>query len=174
MVRRDLILLTALALAAPVPTLANAQPVGDLGLLQGEWTGTLTYNDYSRPGRLVTLPTTLFAALASSTELTLHYIYDDGPGKTVHGYERMRWQPDGNAIVWAGGGAKPFERSYTIVSARQERDLRQIVFERTVEAKKDRYTLEIGPASFSLRKEELDGGAAAVFRNEYTLRRAGR
>lgn len=174
MVSRALILLAALGLAALALAPAHAQPAGDLVPMQGEWTGTLTYNDYSRPGRLVTLPTTLFAALASPTELTLHFVYDDGPGKTVYGYERLRLQPDGAALVWAGSGARPFERSYTVVSARQERDLRQIVFERAVDSKKDRYTLEIGATTFSLRKEEIDGAAAAVFRNEYQLRRRGR
>ncbi|MEQ1518987.1 MAG: hypothetical protein ABL931_21115, partial [Usitatibacteraceae bacterium] len=59
--------------------LYDPKPLEDVSIAQGEWRGTLTYNDYSRPGKLVTLPTRLFAAMASPTELVLQYIFDDGP-----------------------------------------------------------------------------------------------
>ena len=104
MFRRCFLVVFAASLSLPAAALYDPKPVGDLSLLQGEWRGTLTYNDYSRPGKLVTLPTTLFAALASPSDLTLHYVYDDGPGKTVHSYERMTFQPDAASIVVSSAG----------------------------------------------------------------------
>lgn len=53
--------------------------------LLGDWTGLLEYRDYSEPPtstRRVQLPTWLSIS-PSGASLTEHFIYDDGPAKTV-------------------------------------------------------------------------------------------
>lgn len=42
---------------AATQALYDPKPLADIVLMQGEWKGALTYNDYSAPGKLVTLPT---------------------------------------------------------------------------------------------------------------------
>ena len=53
--------------------------------LLGDWTGVLEYRDYSEPAtstKRVELPTWL--TISKATEgLSLDYVYDDGPSKTV-------------------------------------------------------------------------------------------
>lgn len=170
--RRTLLQGSLLGCAAPALAFHDPTPLRDVAPLQGEWRGTLTYDDYSRPGRLVTLPTTLFAAFASPTELVLHFVYDDGPGKTVYAYERMTFQMDKGVVVMANQGPRAGERTYSIVANRQdEGGPRRIVLERTVDAKADRLTLDLGASALTLRKEEIDAAGTVAFRNEYKLRR---
>lgn len=173
MLRRNFLFLTAFSVATPAFALYDPEPVGEIWLLEGEWHGTLTYNDYSSPGKLVTLKTQLFAALSSPSELVLHYVYDDGPGKTVYSYERMTFQPEGKAAVLASGGSKPSETTYAVVSNTRDGDMRKVIFEDTVGTGTNRFTLEFGPQTFVQKHEEIEGAAVPVFRNEYRFRRAG-
>jgi len=104
-------------------------------------------NDYSNPGKLVTLPTRVFAALASPAALALNYEFDDGPAKTVYSYEQMTFDFAGNRVAWVAGVA---DGSATSV-----------------------YTLETRDDELSLKNEEVDRAGVKTFRNEYKLRRVG-
>jgi hypothetical protein len=82
---RTLLLLTAL-----LPGILHAQtPAHTQSELRqaliGEWTGVLEYRDYSEPPtstKRVQLPTCL-SITPSGDSLSEHFIYDDGPTKTV-------------------------------------------------------------------------------------------
>ena len=68
--------------AAPSSTAEVAQLHG---VLAGSWAGTLEYRDFSEPAtstKRVKLPTWLSIEL-TGPGLRFHYIYDDGPNKTV-------------------------------------------------------------------------------------------
>ena len=64
-----------------------AQASHDLNAaLQGDWVGVLEYRDYSQPAtstKRVELPTWLHVAVTGEGTETWHYVYDDGPNKTV-------------------------------------------------------------------------------------------
>ncbi|SEB59848.1 hypothetical protein [Terriglobus roseus] len=63
----------------------SPQPLSELAAaLRGSWVGVLEYRDYSEPvgsTKRVDLPTWL--TISGDTALSWHYIYDDGPTKTV-------------------------------------------------------------------------------------------
>lgn len=172
--RRTLIAALAVLAALPAHALYDPKPASPLARLQGEWRGELTYDDYSSPGKLVTLPTRVFAALASPTAVTLHYEFDDGPTKTVYSYEQMTFDFAGNRVEWAAGVEKREASSYRIVSSAVDGAQWRVVFESVADgADKAVYTLETSGALLSLRKEEVDRAGAKTFRNEYKLRRLG-
>lgn len=98
-----LLLAALLLLPCTASALYDPAPADALAAAEGVWTGTLTYRDYSDPDREVTLPTRLFVTLGAPDELVLHYIYDDGPGKTVHSYERMRFDTAAGTLLWRSG-----------------------------------------------------------------------
>jgi hypothetical protein len=154
--------------------LYDPKPDDALAAVQGEWKGSLTYRDYSKPDRLVTLPTKLFIALASPNELVLQYVFDDGPGKIVYSYERMKIDAEKNQLIWTtGSGDKP-AAVYRIASNTAERGVRLINFDRKDD--KDgktvqRYSMELGAGAFKLEKSEVDAAGAAVFRNKYEFTR---
>ena len=91
--------------------LYDAKPEPTFAAIQGEWRGTLAYRDYNQtsqkaasasanaPEKMVTPNTTLFLALAAPNALTLHYVFDDGPGKTVYSYERMNFDFEKNELA---------------------------------------------------------------------------
>jgi len=170
--RRTLIAALVALTAWPAYALYDPAPAGPLARLQGEWRGELTYDDFSNPGKLVTLPTRVFAALASPTAVTLLYEFDDGPTKTVYSYEQMRFDFAGLRVVWVSGAEQPEESSYRMVSSDVDGARWRIVFEST-DGEPDRavYTLETDGAVLTFRKEELDAAGAKRLRNEYRLRR---
>jgi hypothetical protein len=170
---RLLTLLATLLFAAHAYALYDAKPREELAAMQGEWAGTLTYNDYSQPGKLVTLPTKLFVALSAPAELTLHYVYDDGPNKTVYSYEQMRFDFEKSELAWAAGAPKKPATTSRIVSNTMEAGVRRVVFERDAEKGKERYTLEVDAKGLTLKKEELDPAGSPQFRNKYAFRRVG-
>jgi hypothetical protein len=81
-----LLVAATLCLSATAQTPASTQPVPALeAALSGGWTGVLEYRDYSEPPtstKRVQLPTWLTVDKAADG-LHFHYIYDDGPTKTV-------------------------------------------------------------------------------------------
>jgi len=87
----SLVLSTA-AIAQQPPPSVNGNGDSDVGrALQGNWAGYLEYRDYSEPPastKRVQLPTWLTVS-QTSTGLSLHYIYDDGPGKVVDETEQI-------------------------------------------------------------------------------------
>ena len=77
----------AIAMAAQTPPAQTpSQTQADLrAALVGNWSGVLEYRDYSEPAgstKRTVLPTWL-AITADGPALRWHYIYDDGPTKTV-------------------------------------------------------------------------------------------
>jgi C-terminal processing protease CtpA/Prc len=58
----------------------------------GRWTGTLTYRDYKTEAR-ETLPTQL-EVTPQGSGMAFHFVYDDGPGKTVEGRQTVTIDPD--------------------------------------------------------------------------------
>jgi hypothetical protein len=168
---RALLLACGLLLSAPVFALYDPAPDAMLVQMQGEWQGTLTYSDYSEAGKRVTLPTTLYVAPASPDSLTLHYVFDDGPGKTVYSYEHMRFDPARNEVTWRSGINETSETRSRIVSSVQDGDVRRLVFERVEEGDTLRYTLETGPDVLVLQKDEVGADGVAQFRNRYEFKR---
>lgn len=88
---RALILLGSLLLPATLPAQTTAAAVATQtgtelqSAMSGDWTGVLEYRDYSEPAtstKRVKLPTWLNVK-QTTTGLTFHYIYDDGPNKVV-------------------------------------------------------------------------------------------
>ncbi len=100
--RRDVPGASAAFAAWPVAAQYPPSPDATLAAVQGAWRGTLTYRDDARPDRNVVLATRLHAALVAPTELALHDVFDDGPGKTVHSYERMAFDFAGGTVTWTG------------------------------------------------------------------------
>jgi hypothetical protein len=172
--RRTLIAVLAVLAALPAHALYDPKPAGPLARLQGEWRGELTYSDYSDPGKLVTLPTRVFAALASPAALTLNYEFDDGPAKTVYSYEQMTFDFAGRRVTWVSGVEKREASSYRIVSSAVDGSRWRVVFESVHDGSATAvYTLETSDDVLSLKKEEVDRAGVKTFRNEYKLRRVG-
>jgi hypothetical protein len=93
--------------------LYDPKPVAPLSLMEGMWSGTLTYQDYAKPDRQVRLPTKLFATMAEPAKIVLHFIYDDGPSKTVHSYDNLSLDLEAKIALWAEEAGAPPVR-YTI------------------------------------------------------------
>ena len=158
--------------AMPAHALYDPQPDASLALAQGEWVGSLTYRDYQRPDRMVTLPTRLFAALAAPDTLTLHYVFDDGPGKTVFSYESIKIDVAKGALTWTTGDADRTGTVYRIVSLDRQPALTRLVFDGAgKDAGQVRVTIEVGPMTLTLKKEEIDAAGAASLRNSFAFRR---
>lgn len=154
------------ALYDPVP-----DPV--LAGVQGEWRGSLTYRDYSRPDKLVTLPTTVFVALAAPDELVLHFIFDDGPSKKVFSYDRMKFDLTVRTLSWASGPADKPPQVHDVTSVVTDGTSRDMVFERPDGEKKARFTLLLSPVKLQLKKEEISSTGEITFRNRYEFVRPG-
>ena len=169
------VVLVALAWCAVLPAhaLYDPQPDESLALAQGEWIGSLTYRDYQRPDRLVTLPTRLFVALGAPDTLVLHYVFDDGPGKTVFSYESIRFDFPNSALTWTSSDAGRTGTDYHIVSVDRQATLARVVFEG---ASKDdgrfRFTIEVEAQRLMLKKEEIDAAGYALLRSTFLFRRA--
>jgi hypothetical protein len=89
-------LLTPCALQAQTTVALPNQIQSDLQqALIGNWTGVLEYRDYSEPPtstKRVQLPTWLSITPANSSQ-TWHYVYDDGPTKTVEETDTITFDP---------------------------------------------------------------------------------
>lgn len=162
-----------LAPLAATHALYDPKPLADIVPMQGEWRGALTYNDYSAPGKLVTLPTRLFAALSAPNELALHFVFSDGPGKTVYSYEAMRFDLEKSEVRWISGSEKRSETLSRIVSnaLNASGETRRITFERTTDKGFDAYTLDISATALTPRKDEVSANGGRAFRNEYKFQR---
>lgn len=170
---RGTLLALALCVVSPAHALYDATPDAALAVAQGEWAGSLTYRDYQRPDRLVTLPTRLFVALAAPDTLVLHYVFDDGPGKTVYSYESIRLDVAKNQLTWTTDDGDRTGTDYRIVSFDRGTARTRVIFEGA--AKDDgrvRVTIEIEAQRLTFRKEEIDAAGAAVLRNTFDFRRA--
>ena len=170
---RLLLIVIAVLASLPAHALSDPKPAAELSGMQGEWRGQLTYDDYSQPGHLVTLPTTLFAALSTPDTLVLHFVYDDGPGKTVHSYDQLNFDFALGQVAWTSGGEKPEVQKLRIVSKSRQGDRVQVVFASDEPGHTAVHSLVLDATQLTLKKEEVDGGGARHFRNEYRFQRAG-
>jgi hypothetical protein len=137
----------------------------------GAWVGALTYRDWSNPDRLVTLPCKLAVALTAPEELALFYAFDDGPGKVVYSYERMSVDFKANTLSWVSGISKPSTSQYVVTDARSDDEGAELLFERALEGRTDRYSFIVGREALSLGKVEISASGAQTFRNRYEFRR---
>jgi hypothetical protein len=154
-----------------VPAQAANAPHPELAAVQGGWRGKLTYRDYSRPDRLVTLPTRLYVALSAPSELTLHYVFDDGPNKTVFSYDRMAFDFINNVLVWTSGYPSPKTSQNRVTSSLVQDGTRVVAFEREEGGTISRYTLSLNSKVLGFAKEEGTSSAGFQFRNRYEFTR---
>ncbi len=159
------------SIAAPASASYDPAPDSNLASAQGEWQGDLTYNDYSNPGSLVSIPTVMFAAMDSPASLVLQFTFDDGPGKTVYSYESLTFEFTSKRVNWRSGFTEPEALVATIVANTLEDGVRTIIFERLTEENLVRYSLELSAQQFSLATHEVSDSGDSTFRNRYQLTR---
>jgi hypothetical protein len=151
---RCLCALTAFALYDPKPDAV-------LLAVSGEWKGALTYRDYSEPHHLVTLPTRLFVALSAPDELTLNYVFDDGPAKTVYSYDQMKFDFTNNVVTWTSGTTKKSASVYDITTNTMNGNVRNLAFDRKDGDKTDQFTMQLSGQYLMLAKNEVDTNGTA-------------
>jgi hypothetical protein len=95
-----------LALAVPPSAFAQASTPADLyGSLRGDWVGVLEYRDYSEPvgsTKRVDLPTWL--TISGDVAESWHYVYDDGPTKTVSEDDAVAFDFEKSTLSETSGG----------------------------------------------------------------------
>jgi hypothetical protein len=171
MQRRNILAAFLATLTGRAFALYDPKPSQLLTLAPGAWSGALTYRDWSKPDKLMTLPCKLSVALSSPTELTLFYVFDDGPSKVVYSYERMSFDFTGNVLSWSSGVSKPSALQYAITSVSADAEGSQLLFERAIEDRTDKYTLILRKGGLFLSKTEVAASGAQTFRNKYEFRR---
>ena len=152
--------------------LYDAAPHPLLNRLPGSWRGTLTYRDWGKAERLVTMPCRLHAALLTPSDLSLYFVFDDGPGKTVYSYDRWLFDFSKGRMTWVSGDGKGAGTSYRILATSRSEEGDAVVLVDTAEGKTYRQTLQISPRSLTLEKVEIAEDGREVFRNGYDLSRA--
>jgi len=173
MKRRDALGFLAGAASLPGWAAADPKPEPPLAAVLGEWRGTLTYRDPGTPDRTVTLNTKLFISAVAPDEIALHYVFDDGPGKTVYGYERMRFEFASNTLLWISGAVEKTALVGRIISSDSATGVSRYVVDTTKDRALTRYTLEFGARSLTLKKDEVDSNGQVVTRNRYAFTRPG-
>jgi hypothetical protein len=171
MFRRTFLGMIALAGLPRLALAADPAPDAVLSAIQGNWGGSLQYKDFSAPDKLVTLPTKLSITLTAPDEIAMHYVYDDGPTRTVYAYERMRFDKD--QVLWKGGTRdKPMEMTWQVARTVPSGASRLVVMERNrSEGKKDRLSFELSANALIFSKDEIGADGQASFRNKYTFKR---
>lgn len=170
--QRRIFLLTVGAFAAlPARALYDPKPIAVLEAATGTWEGTLTYRDYQKPDRMVTLKAWMTVSLTAPDELALYYLFDDGPGKTVYSYERMKFDLAANQLVWNAGTSKPNRSEYKITSSTIQDGKSALAFEKSDDKRTDRYVLEVTRKNWVLAKHEVSAGAPESLRSRYEFTR---
>lgn len=139
---------------------------------RGEWTGVLEYRDYQPPHGRVKLPTTLVVtpALNNPAVLTLSFVYDDGPAKTVKSASRLTLDLIARTLIWSDDG-KPAsaEDHFSLAEISSNGD--RLVFLGSAQddnkASRIRYTFTSAPGSWKILKETTSDGPEFAFRHEY-------
>ncbi|MFC4761876.1 hypothetical protein [Dyella koreensis] len=172
MAYRIALLLALLLSAFSVKALYDPAPIYVLRNVQGEWKGTLTYIDYGAPHKEVTLPTRLYVALSAPDEITLSYVHDDGPGKTVYSYERLRFDIDGKAVTWnSKSDGQPDSRQGKIVSIEEKASAIVLLAEFNEGDMLARYRFEFSDSTLSMEKQEIRSGKPPLRRSRYQFLR---
>jgi hypothetical protein len=169
--RRAVLFGLAFSAATPAFALYDPKPDDWLSAVQGAWRGSLTYRDYSEPKRMVTLPTRAFVALAAPASLVLHYVFDDGPSKTVFSYEKMRFDFPGHQVTWVTG--QDARSSVCIITSDSISDsARSLLFERNEGGVTKRFTMVLSDRAWTLSEDEVTPAGLVSFRNRYEFARS--
>jgi len=161
--------------AAPSSTAEVAQLQG---VLAGSWAGTLEYRDFSEPAtstKRVKLPTWLSIEL-TGPGLRFHYIYDDGPNKTVTETSLARID-SATARYSIMDPAGKVTESYAIAGLAQLREGRGNLTLTGTGTEDDaavevRTTMRVGRNILEITRETAVPGQPYTFRHAYTLVRA--
>ncbi|CAN5720158.1 hypothetical protein BH10ACI4_BH10ACI4_24810 [soil metagenome] len=175
----SLALFCGLAGVTPAQTKAAASPtaVALNANFNGRWVGVLEYRDYSSNAQ-VFLPTWLTLTPApDGHSVTLSYIYDDGPTKTVRETSTLTLSPETSKATFNGSNDKS-PTSYDVQGfvefAKTGRGMllltgKGIENEKPVDV---RITLTMRRNLYTYRKETKLAGEDFKFRDAYTFTRA--
>ena len=164
--------------AAPVSSLPTQTELRQA--FEGDWVGVLEYRDYSEPAsstKRVQLPTWLSVS-AAGNGLVEHFVYDDGPTKTVQETETVRFDPGAGTYTEIEAGKA--EQVYRVAgfeklkSGRGELVLTGMTTDNDKPAE-SRVTLTIRRNLLSWTEEVRAAGSGEgfVFRHRFTFTRAG-
>lgn len=91
-------------------------------------------------------------ALSAPAELTPHYVFDDGPNKTVYSYERMTFDFANGVLARTSGYPGARTTRNRITSSPEQKNGHVIAFEREEEGTAMRYVMSLQPGALSLAK----------------------
>jgi hypothetical protein len=160
--------------------LYDPPPIAALASVEGEWKGALEYKDYQPPYKRVTLPAQLFVTAISPNELALHYVFDDGPKKIVHSYDRLLIDTEAGIVRFSGSKPGSITTAKILSSSTNEG-----VFEVTAEhvdtskgpGETTRYRVRLGRGIFDVLKTSPSKNtkdakdSEGEFRNQYLFKR---
>ena len=148
----------------------------ELADAEGRWVGQLTYRDYSDDRREVTLPVVANVALAAPDELVFHAIYDDGPKKTVHSYERLKFDTGAKALTWTHGLGADETSRYVIDATSLQAGVREFLVSEQSSGKDGphcvQYALRWSRTALDIVKREGQRCDATAVRSRSAYRRA--
>lgn len=166
-----LLLCSACFLLPPAQAAHPAAPLAEIAVAAGSWQGKLLYNDYASPGNMVTLPTALHVSLSQPDTLVLYFIYDDGPGKIVYGYDQMQFDLKAGLVNWRSGDDGTATQSYQITAVQRQSGGTQFTLSRQADSLQIQYVLTIAASSIVMEKTEIAPASPAVFRHRYEFSR---
>ena len=174
--KKRVLLLVACWLIGPAALAAHDPAPGEmLSAIEGTWEGRLSYRDYQPPHAMVELPTRLFVAAEAADSLALHFVYDDGPGKIVHGYQQMRFDLAGGTLAWRSGSVTPESVTCAIEEFEEAGGRWTVSFECPPPPGEDggpsRHRMEASAGAWTLQKQERTTEGAWLLRNRYEFRR---
>lgn len=169
-------LLLALA-ATSAQALYDPAPKPWLTEVEGRWSGSLTYRDYGGDHREITLPAIANIALVAPDELAFHAVYDDGPKKTVHSYERLKFDFEAKSLAWTHGLGADESRRYRIDSNSLQDGVAEMVATEVPASQGEapqcvRYTLRWSRTALDLVKREGRTCETTIVRSRSSFRRA--
>jgi hypothetical protein len=171
MKRRHLLGSLVAVLSPQARALYDPQPMALLRHLPGRWHGSLTYRDWSPPHGLVSLPCDLFAALKSPSQASLYFVFQDGPAKVVHSYDRWTVSDAGDAFTWASGKDTS---TYDMAPAPAAAGEAAALLTRQQDGKTYRQRLRLSAQALHIEKVEVEADGRESFRNRYEFVRGER
>lgn len=163
--------------APPITKRTREVRKGVYGALAGYWKGELVYRDYSTD-KEVTLPTLLeMSPTPDGQTLRLHFVYDDGPGKTLDEIQTVSIDPDADTYTMQPEGKKT-PRVYRVTGldlfAKERGGTLVLLGEGTDNGKpaEIRNTLTLAGKTVTMLHEARLPGEAFRFRNRYRFTRS--